>query len=91
MSYYAKAIDILTNPETDFRDIVIQIAKMNPQAVVDAVGFNPWERKCIPLIRADKKIGAIKLCRELTGIPLKEAKDAVEELMERMEKMEQME
>ncbi len=84
MNYYARAIDIVTNPETDFRVLVIEIAKRHPKAVCEVAIFNGWEKECLPLIHADKKIGAIKVCRELTGMPLKEAKDAVETLMERL-------
>lgn len=84
MNYYARAIDIVTNPETDFRALLIEIAKRHPKAVCEVAVLSPWEKECLPLIRAEKKIGAIKVCRELTGLPLKEAKDAVEALMERI-------
>ena len=36
--------------------------------------------RLIELVQADKKIQAIKLYRELTGVGLAEAKDAVEQL-----------
>ena len=84
MNYYAQAIDIITDPETDFRELVIQIAKKHPKVVATLGRFKSWETQCLPLIRADKKIGAIKVCRDLTGWPLKEAKEAVEALMERL-------
>lgn len=85
MNYYARAIDIITNPETDFRTMVIEIAKRHPKAVCEVAVFTPWEKECLPLIHAGEKIQAIKVCRNLTGMPLKEAKDAVVALMERLE------
>ena len=84
MNYYARAIDIVTNPETDFRGMVIEIAKRHPKAVCEVATFVPWEKECLPLIHSEQKIQAIKVCRNLTGLPLKEAKDAVEALMERL-------
>jgi ribosomal protein L7/L12 len=41
--------------------------------------IGPLEDQVRALVRAGKKINAIKLVREHTGIGLKEAKDAVEE------------
>lgn len=87
MNYYAKAIDIITNPETDFRAIVIEIAKRHPKAVFEAnheQTVSGWEREVIPLLRTEKKIHAIKVCRERTGLTLKDAKEAVETLMKEM-------
>jgi len=84
MNYYAKAIDILTQPDVDYRTMLIEIAKRHPKVVCEVGVFERWERECLPLIHNEQKIGAIKLCRELTGVPLKEAKDAVEALMARI-------
>jgi len=83
MNYYARAIDIVTDPETNFRDLVIEIAKRHPKIVATLGQVKSWEKQCLPLIHAEQKIEAIKLCRNLTGMPLKEAKDAVEALMAR--------
>jgi hypothetical protein len=84
MNYYARAIDVIIDPETDFRAMVIEIAKRHPKVVCDVAVFSPWEKQCLPFIHADKKIHAIKLCRELTGWTLTESKEAVEALMERL-------
>ncbi|MEU6140230.1 ribosomal protein L7/L12 [Streptomyces sp. NPDC047081] len=40
----------------------------------------PWSAEVADLVRAGKKIEAIKMYREATGVGLKEAKDAVEKL-----------
>ncbi len=48
-----------------------------PQPEVAPGGF---EAEVLELLRGDKKIEAIKVYREKTGIDLKEAKDAVEAL-----------
>ena len=85
MNYYARAIDIITKPETDFRALVIEIAKRHPKAVCEVAVFEGWEQECLPLIRSEQKIQAIKVCRAMTGMSLEEAKDAVEALMERLE------
>jgi len=84
MNYYARAIDILTKPDIDFRAMVIEIAKRHPKAVCEVAVFETWEKECLPLIHAEKKIHAVKVCRDLTGMSLKDAKDAVEALMERL-------
>ncbi len=44
MNYYARAIDIVTNPEADFRGMIIEIAKRHPKAVCEVAAFVPWER-----------------------------------------------
>ena len=84
VNIYQQAIDIVTNPDTDFRQIVIDLAKYHPEFLVNFVGDNVWERQVIPLIRADQKMAAIKLCRNITGMTLVESKDAVNALMERL-------
>jgi ribosomal protein L7/L12 len=93
MNYYEQVIEILTTPGIDFRAIAIEFGKRHPKMFMDAAklaqvaqkeGYESWEWKIIPLLKADKKIGAIKVCREVTGMSLKEAKDAVEAFMERL-------
>lgn len=79
-NYHKEAIDIIANHKEMNKDLIIQIAKDRPSAVVNA--FNvlvPTEwiaevKKLLP----ENKIQAIKLCRELTGWGLMEAKKAVE-------------
>ncbi len=44
------------------------------------VSTSTWSQKAEILLRANKKIGAIKECRAATGWSLKKAKDAVESL-----------
>ncbi|QGH72942.1 MAG: ribosomal protein L7/L12 [Siphoviridae sp. ctdEk19] len=84
-NYYAKAIQVLANRETDFRALAYEIAKANPKAIAKAaerleVGFG-WQRECASLMASGLKIQAIKRCREMTGMGLEEAKDAVETLV----------
>ena len=84
-NYYSQAIQVLVNDKTEYRALAFEIAKANPKAVVKAaerleVGFG-WQRECASLMASDLKIAAIKRCRELTGMGLKEAKDACEALV----------
>ena len=84
-NYYAQAIQALADSKTDFRALAYEVAKANPKAIAKAaerleVGFG-WQRECASLMASDLKIRAIKRCRELTGMGLKEAKDAVEALV----------
>jgi large subunit ribosomal protein L7/L12 len=46
-------------------------------------GMSPPPRTVEALVRAGRKIEAIKLLREQTGLGLKEAKDQVDELFDR--------
>ena len=81
MNYYAEAIEALTDPDIDFRRIVIDVAKHHPKIFLEATGRkfdHGWRREVDTLLRAEKKINAIKLWRSETGLGLKEAKDAVE-------------
>lgn len=78
--YHQQIIDIVSNPNTNWKLLVIEIAKINPEIVVNT--FNDtqpgsWENA----LRNDPtmgKVAAIKLCRALTGWGLKDAKHAVE-------------
>ncbi|HWT01147.1 MAG TPA: ribosomal protein L7/L12 [Pyrinomonadaceae bacterium] len=81
MNYYAQAISIITDSNTDFRKLVLEIAKSHPKIIVDAVLKHGWQAEARLLIQAGQKIDAIRLCRNLTGLSLKEAKDAVEALV----------
>lgn len=83
MNYYSRAIEILTKHDNLAKDILIEIAKSNPSAIIK--GYNSlnhpnWQDEVLPILRSGQKINAIKRCRELTGMGLKEAKQAVEEL-----------
>lgn len=42
---------------------------------------NPVDERILAVARQENKIAAIKLCRELTGLGLAEAKDHVENLV----------
>ena len=61
--------------------ICVEIAKTHPELVVAAHNnvLRPrWMDEIDELLRAEKKINAIKLWRAETGLGLKEAKEAVE-------------
>lgn len=94
MNSYCEAIDVLMSSDGESqRDLLIQIAKMNPSVLVKAykalrvyqnnntVG---WEVKVIPLLNEGRKVMAIKTCKKITGWDLKVCKHAVEQLMERL-------
>lgn len=84
---YAAALTELEKCEFPATEILFEIARKNPSAYVSAVKrlrdkteLNGWKRDCADLMRSGNKIDAIKLCRVITGMGLKEAKDAVEAL-----------
>ncbi len=86
MNYYPKAIEIITD-SSGFTNkaLLIEVAKHNPCAIVRAneailkrKNKSSWIEKVRPVVANGRKIEAIKLCRELTGLGLKEAKGAVE-------------
>ncbi len=77
MNYYAEAIDIITPDRHDWRQIVANIAKKHPKAVVDAAKSD-WKTEAEALVNSGNKIGAIKLCRAFTGQSLVDAKSTVE-------------
>ena len=83
MNYYKKAIDILANNKNIHDRLLVEVAKNNPGALVAALkSFKraTWIDTVRPLYAAGRKIDAIKECRALTGMNLKEAKAAVESI-----------
>lgn len=84
MNHYPQVIDVLLDDSTDFRAIVIAIAKKHPKLVLDSMPKDPepeWLREVDAHLASDapgRKISAIKLWRAHTGAMLKEAKEAVE-------------
>lgn len=83
-NYYKEALEICTSKATDWQSIVIKIAAKHPSLVVKAYRETvdeTWRDECKGLMLAGEKIQAIKLCRSLTGMNLKEAKEAVERLV----------
>jgi len=85
-NYYAQAIQVLANSQADFKALIHEIAKVNPKAVASAAerlapkAETPWQVKALQFMRDDSKIEAIKYCRTMTGMGLKEAKEACEAL-----------
>lgn len=88
--YYKRALEILSRSDVDYRYLVYKIAITRPSALVYIIDGEPIRRKkneeeelktkCLSLLRAGKKIEAIKEWRYATNIGLREAKDAVEAL-----------
>jgi ribosomal protein L7/L12 len=80
---FKKAIEYLTGPGLDLKAVIIEIAKTNPAVFCRAVErakypAAKWRRQAEALVLAGKKINAIKLCRENTGLGLKEAKEMID-------------
>lgn len=90
---YQRVIDVITHDEfyRDAKAILLQIAKTNPQIVVDAADtingcgkYNGMSKTVIDCLYAGQKIQAIKQHRIDTGLGLKEAKDAVEAVIDKV-------
>lgn len=77
MNYYSEVIDVLS-VEQDWKRMVINIAKKHPKLVCHAATDESWMVEARALMTAGEKIAAIKYCRSMTGMGLKEAKEAVE-------------
>ena len=80
--YHKKAIDIITNPGTNFAALCVEIAKHNPHALIRA-DFALKHGDYIDEIKAALEIStleAVKVCRRHTGMSLREAKDFVDSL-----------
>jgi len=82
---YGMAIDVLLDGEVDYRRMCITLAKELPELFLDVYAAsrksettNAHRDKILELMRASKKVEAIKLHRTVTGLGLKDAKDAVE-------------
>jgi len=83
MNHYANAIKIVTDAKTDFKALVVEIAKFNPGVIAKAhsrLNLDPeYVQQCRELAKTNK-IEAIKLWRAHTGADLKDSKNAVEAL-----------
>lgn len=80
--FFADAI-----PSATKTAVLLEVCKRDPAFLYDCITTveNPtWEMKAEALLRADKKIIAIKECRAATGWTLKDAKDAVESLQKEL-------
>lgn len=77
--------------QSDFGDrtkVLLYICEHNESillAAIQAATKPSWEDEAIALLRDNKKIVAIKVCRARTGWALKDAKDAVEALQRELE------
>lgn len=97
MNPYPRVIDIIVNPATDFKQIVLFIAKTNPSIIIKAIDSERSLRsikdstEIIPIqFNADtfngikngvNKITLIKQHREKTGVSLLQAKNDIEAMI----------
>jgi len=80
---YAEVIDVISDQSNDWRAIVIEAAKIAPSVISRAASnakHGPWQKQAKALLAAGEKLEAIKLCRNMTGMTLKDAKEACEAL-----------
>lgn len=80
--FFAEAIPGATKTK-----VLLEICRRDPDFLYDCiktVGAPTWEQEAEALLRADRKIHAIKSCRNRTGWPLKDAKTAVEALQKEL-------
>jgi ribosomal protein L7/L12 len=73
-SYLARMSDLLRRTNVEDAEELVRLLEVNLPAVIKLDRFD----ECRALVRQGNKIMAIKIYRELTGVGLKEAKDAVE-------------
>ena len=87
VNWYARALDALAQDcnGCDRDKIVLEIAKRNPSVLVRAIEAihrreiaegAPWWKEFSEYVRQGQMVKAVKLYREKTGSPLKEAKEA---------------
>lgn len=90
---YSRVIDLIVEDAIDYRAIGLALAKTQPAiflAIHDAVsgvsdGDAKMNQEMAALIKQDKFVEAIKLCRTVKGWGLKEAKDYHDALRRRVE------
>jgi ribosomal protein L7/L12 len=83
MNRHAQCLSIVSQAALDWKEMVVEIAKTNPTAVIRAYQnmSSNWQREArILWIEEGNKVAAIKHCRAETGMGLKQAKEAVEAL-----------
>lgn len=82
MDLYKRVIEILMNEEIDYKRVVVELAKREPEVflrVVDCAPV-PWMEKAVESIKNGMLIEAIKDARNEADLPLKEAKDLIEKV-----------
>ena len=76
----ALTLFLIRKGQGDRRDLTAPPARAAPRPMVRVGDERISDEDILDLIRQNRKIEAIKLMREKTGLGLAEAKDAVEEL-----------
>lgn len=89
---YAQVIDVLTCGDVDYKSVAIALAKACPEVFMEIVGgkhtssiqnsteYSKFNAEILHLMQSNQKVSAVKKCREVTGMGLKEAKDYVEDI-----------
>jgi len=77
---YKRAIDIITDENTNWKDNVVALAKANPSQLVEIIDGKESKlgAKIHEAYKSQGFIAAMKTHRELTGSSLKEAKEYVD-------------
>lgn len=77
---YKRAIDIITDENTNWKDVVVALAKANPSQLVEIIDGKESKlgAKIQEAYNSHGFIAAMKTHRELTGSSLKEAKEYVD-------------
>lgn len=90
MSTYQKLIPILRQisilPENLVKDLVFEIARLKPSLVLkaaDNIGIieDTLEEKVKNMAKRRSKVHAIKLYHQMTGVTIKDAKNAVDRIL----------
>ena len=78
--YYNVAKFINDATDDDLRTFFLDILKFHPETVIHVLNYGDgaWMEEVMVQLREVKKINAIKIYRQYTGLSLKAAKDAVE-------------
>ena len=89
MDNYIEAIKIINKYRNDPMFLLLQILQNHPEVIIEVCKgeLKDWEREVLKIYGSNTYqlglplIPAVKLCRELTGMGIKEAKEAVEKLL----------
>jgi hypothetical protein len=87
--FYKKAIDILMSDNLNYKELIVRLAKDNPELFIDLVQINraPVDhdiRSILGNLLSGNRIEAIKLTRTKFSLELKEAKDVINNLCDNL-------
>ena len=96
VNWYARAMELMVQG-CDSAEVILEVAKRHPSVLVRSIeaidqrkreASEPWRQEFSELVRNRQVVKAIKLYREKTGIPLKEAKEAYDNELARVRREE---